>query len=165
MKKILMILIMTILPVISIYGSNMIVFDISNSNESATYKAKVIQNKINHNKDIHNKIKIDKVKLGDKWLLVADIQDPNIIREIHIIIKHDFPSAIIVEKDKPKSYIEKYLTDLNIKWFLLILISTIGLISTIWLLIRVYNIRKSQNELEDKQIKLMNKIIESKKND
>jgi len=162
MKKILMILMMTIL---SLYSSNMIVFDISNSNENATHKAEIIQKKINQNKDIHDKIKINKVKLGDKWLLVADIQDPKIIREIYVIIEHDFPSAIIVEKDIQRSSIESYLMDLNIKWLLLISIGIIGLISTIWLLIKVYNIRKSQNELEEKQINLMNKIIESKKND
>ena len=103
--------------------------------------------------------------MGDKWLLVADIQDPKIIREIYVIIEHDFPSAIIVEKDIQRSGIESYLMDLNIKWLLLISIGIIGLISTIWLLIKVYNIRKSQNELEEKQINLMNKIIESKKND
>jgi len=171
MKKFMMIFI-SIVPLFFLYGNNnIIVFSMSDNPQDAKIKAEELQKKIEHSQIINyksNKPKVATIKVDDKWLLVSQIYDKNSVDKIGIIAKDKYPSTLIVKdskKNEPKeTYIKKISVEKSniiIEWSMLILIGIIGIFGIIWLLRKISKIKDIQNELEEKQKNLMNKILKS----
>ena len=172
MKKFMMIFI-SIVPLFFLYGNNnIIVFSMSDNPQDAKIKAEELQKKIEHSRIINyksnNKPKIGTIKVDDRWLLVSQIDDKNSVDKIGIIAKDKYPSTLIIKdskKNEPKKTDIKKISveksNITIEWSMLILIGIIGIFSIIWLLRKISKIKDIQNELEQKQMNLMNKILKS----
>ena len=150
----------------SLYAEkNLILYGISDDIYDATIKAKKLQQKINHSKLIKNKLIVSTMRIDNRWLIVSHINDRNIINKIALIVRDKYPSILIIkdkEANRPKLNIHKTSKkDTEIEWIVLTLIGIAGIFSMIWLLRKISRLKRIQNDLEKKQIELLNKILKS----
>lgn len=153
---------------VSIYGDNgMLVLGMSGSKKDAEQKVREIKREVsNIDKNGISLPEVNSLQVGEKWIVVSAVKDKNETNRMSIMLRKEYPSALIIgnaeeKKVSPKAVNSVENKGFTLEWTILIAIGLIGIAGVTFVMVRASGIKKMQDELENRQKELMNKILKS----
>ena len=160
---------------ISLYcNDTLLVLDMSSNQKDAEkqvnrIKSEILNSQYNSNQKGYLP-QIKSIKVGERWIVVSDARDRNTTNRLSIKLRKEYPNALIIDNGEEVSRVTtKNISSVErdrgftVEWIMLVVIGLIGVGGLLFVLSRASNLKKMQDDLENQQKDLMNKILKSEK--